>query len=84
MKVRIYSRDKQGDPEELGAIVLKGGKLVQEPESLALRNILREPLIVYDKNTRVLIDAEEEPKKFLAHLTQCVRGSYVWAGEVEE
>ena len=64
--------------------VLKDGKLIQEPESLALTNLLSEPSIVYDKRKRILIDPDEEPKKFLQHLTRCVRGSYVWAREVEE
>jgi hypothetical protein len=82
--VRIYSRDQQGEPEELGALVLKDGKLVQEPECLALTNLLREPLIVYDKGTRIEIDAQEEPERYLRALTRAVRGSYVWAGDIEE
>jgi hypothetical protein len=83
MKVRIYAQRESG-PEELGAIVLKHGKLVQEPTSIALTNLLSEPLVIYEKATRILIDPEEEPKKFLEHLTKAVRGSYVWAGEMEE
>ena len=84
MKVRIYSRNGEGEPEELGAIVLKDGKLIQEPDSIALTNLLSEPLIIYEKSKRILIDPDEEPKKFLEHLTKCVRGSYVWAGKVEK
>ena len=64
--------------------MLKGGKLVQEPESIALANLLSEPLIACDKRTRILIDAQEEPKKFLKHMTKYVRGSYFRAEEVEE
>ena len=64
--------------------MLKDGKLVQEPERIALTNLLSEPLIACDKSTRILIDAQEESKKFLKHMTKCVRGSYFWAGEVEE
>jgi hypothetical protein len=52
--------------------VLKDGKLVQEPESIALTNLLSEPLIACGKSTRILIDAQEEPKKFLKHMTKCV------------
>ena len=77
MKVRIYSRDGEGAPEELGAIVLKDGKLIQEPESLALTNLLSERLIIYENSKRILIDPDDEPEKFLQHLTTCVRGSYI-------
>ena len=83
MKVRIYSRDNDGNPEELGAIVLKGGVLVQEPICNALTNLLSEPLVFYDKETRILIDPMDEPKQFLDALPLALRGSYVWAGEVE-
>jgi hypothetical protein len=58
--------------DELGAIVLKDGKLVQEPESIALNNLLSEPLIACDKSTRILNDAQVEPKKFLKHMAKCV------------
>lgn len=84
MKVRIYSRDKEGEPEELGEIVLKDGKLIQEPHILALTNLLSEPLIIYEHNKRILIDADEEPKKFLENLPKAMRGCYVWAGELED
>ena len=64
--------------------MLKDGKLVQEPHSIALTNLLSEPLIIYEKTKRILIDPDEEPKKFLYHLMKAMRRSYVWAGEVEE
>lgn len=84
MKVRIYGCDGQGEREKLGVVMLKGRKLFQEPESVVLTNLLSEPLIAYEKNKRVRIDVQERPEKFLEHLTKAVRGSYVWAGEVEE
>jgi hypothetical protein len=83
MKVRIYAQRDTG-PEELGAIVLKDGQLVSEPKIPALNNLLSEPLIVYGKTTRILIDPEEQPKMFLEALPMCMRGSYFWAGKVEE
>ena len=55
MKVRIYNRDSDGNPEELGAIVLKD-ELVPEPNIPSLNNRLGDPLIVYEKTTRILID----------------------------
>jgi hypothetical protein len=83
MKVRIYAQREDG-PEELGAIVLKEGVLVPQPKIPALTNLLREPLIVYDKMKRVLIDSAKEPEKFLHTMPKAVRGAYIWAGEVEE
>ena len=83
MKVRLYAqRDEQ--VEELGAIVLKNGQLVPEPKIPALTNLLAEPLFLYDKGKDIEIDSEKEPKRFLEALPRAVRGSYFWAGEVEE
>jgi len=83
MKVRIYAQRNTG-LEELGAIVLKNGRLVSEPKIPALSILLSEPLIISGKTTRLLIDPAEQPKMFLEALPMCVRGSYFWAGKVEE
>jgi len=83
MKVRIYAQRDTGT-KELGAIVLKDGQLVPEPKITALNNLLSEPLIIYGKTTRILIDPEGQPKMFLEALPMCVRGLYFWAGKVEE
>lgn len=84
MKVRIYSRKDDGEPEELGAIVLKYGQLVPEPKIPALTNLLSEPLLTYEGKERIFIESKNEPKRFLRALQRAVRGSYFWAGEVEE
>ncbi len=83
MKVRIYAQRNTG-LEELGAIVLKDGQLISEPKIPALNVLLSEPLIIRGKTTRLLIDPENQPKMFLEALPMCVRGSYFWAGKVEE
>lgn len=83
MKVRIYAQRDEG-PEELGAIVLKDDALIPEPKIPALTNILKDPLFVYEQEDEVEIVAAKEPKKFLQALPKCVRGSYLWAGPVEE
>ena len=83
MKVRIYAQRETG-PEELGAIVLEKGALLPQPKIPALTNLLNEPLMIYDKGKRIEIDAAKEPKRFLEALPKAVRGSYIWAGEVEE
>ena len=83
MKVRIYAQRDAGEVE-LGAIVLKSGELVPEPKIPALTNLLSEPLYVYDKGKDVTIDPAKQPEAFLKALKRAVRGSYLWAGEVEE
>jgi len=83
MKVRLYAQREFG-VEELGAIVLKGDQLVAEPETTALVNLLSEPLVVYQGAEHVEIDPKKEPQGFLSALPRAVRGSYFWAGQLEE
>ena len=83
MKVRIYAQRENG-PQELGAIVLKDGTLIPEPKIPVLTNILRDPLFFYEQDEEVEVSAAKEPNKFLQALPKCVRGSYLWAGPVEE
>lgn len=85
MKVRFYEPTKDGEStQEVGVIELRNGKLVAEPDRLLLTNLLREPLVVYMKDKSVKIDPESDPKAFLEALPKAIRGSYFWAGEVEE
>lgn len=84
MKVRIYSRDTEGEAEELGAIVLAEGRLVAEPKVIALENLLADPLVIYEGTEQIRIRASDEPKRFLASLPRAICGSYFWAGQVEE
>lgn len=83
MKVRIYAQRESG-AELLGAIVLQGGQLIPEPKIPALVNLLADPLFLYENGKDVEIEASKEPKRFLEALPKAVRGSYFWAGEVEE
>lgn len=83
MKVRIYAQRENGD-EELGTIVLKDGQLVPEPKILALTNLLSAPLYVYENGKDLHIDPNKDREKFLKAMRRAVRGSYFWAGEVEE
>jgi hypothetical protein len=41
---------------------------------------------VYDKenNTEMEINPEKEPEMFLKSMTRAIRGSYFWAGDMEE
>ena len=82
-RVRIYSRGQSGNPDELGAIVLKDGHLVPEPNILALTGLLHETLFVRYGGNNLEIDPEKEPELFLKLLKRALRGSYLWAGEVE-
>lgn len=83
MKVRIYAQRESG-VELLGAIVLQDGQLIPEPKIPALTNLLAEPLFFYANGKDIEIDAAKEPQRFLEALPKAVRGSYFWAGEVEE
>lgn len=64
--------------------MLEDGHLVPVPNILALTCLLREPLFVRYKGKNLEIDSEKEPELFLKSLKRAIRGSYLWAGEVEE
>lgn len=86
MKVRFFEPTKDGSStQEAGAIVLRNGVLVADPDRLLISNLLLEPLFVYDsKGKEVSIDPKKDPKGFLEALPRAIRGSYFWAGPVED
>lgn len=64
MKVRIYSRKDDGEPEELGAIVLENALLIPHPKVPALTNLLAEPPVVYEGEKRIFIEPKKSPSVF--------------------
>ncbi len=86
MKVRFYELTSDGSDDTLvGEIRLERGQLVADPPTrLILTNLLAEPLTVYEKDDSLRIDAQKDPEGFLRALPRAIRGSYFWAGPVEE
>ena len=83
-QVRFYELDDKAEPRQLGAIMLRNGKLVAESTELIVTRLLDEPLITYEGKDRISIDPENEPERFLNALPRAIRGCYFWAGKVEE
>lgn len=83
MKVPLYAQRESG-VEDLGAIVLMGNELVAEPKTTALVNLLSEPLVICQGSEQFEIDPKKEPAELLKALPRAVRGSYFWAGQLEE
>jgi hypothetical protein len=79
MTVRFY-RLRPGGPEVIGTLTLKDGVIVANPaDTIALTNILAEPLSVYQEDGPPrLIDHQVEPEAFLEALPKVYHGSYFW------
>lgn len=86
MKVRFFEPTSDGSDHKLvGEIRLEGGKLVVDPPNrLILTNLLDDPITVYDTNESIRIDVKKDPEAFLRGLPRVIRGSYFWAGPLEE
>jgi len=67
-------------------MVLRDGRIVAEPpDSIALTNILAQPLCVYrETGPPRLIAHQAEPEAFLKALHSVYHGSYFWAETVED
>ncbi len=85
MKVRFF-RQRPNGSEEVGALVLRQGKLMPEPpDSIALNGILDEPPQVFQEDgPPKLIDHKAEPEVFLRALASVYHGTYFWASTVED
>lgn len=75
-----------GETEEIGAIRLVKGRLVATPaDSPTLRNMLTEPLEVWQEDAPPKsIDPLAEPEEFLKGCVATYRGSYFWCIEVTD
>ncbi len=85
MHVRFYEQRPDG-PEEVGALVLRDGRLVAEPpDSISLNNVLAEPVRV-DQGSKppLWFDPVRQPQEFLRALPTAYHGTYFWAGKVED
>ena len=84
MKVRFYRQRPTGS-EEIGAIVLREGILVAEPpDSIALNNVLAEPVWLPEGDGWRFIYPAIQPEEFLKALPIEYHGTYFWAGKVED
>ena len=84
MTVRFY-RQRTSGPEEIGALVLRGGRIVAEPpDSVALKNVLDEPVWLPEGDGWWFIYPDTQPEEFLQALPMQYHGSYFWARQVED
>lgn len=84
MKVRFYHL-VDGEAEAIGSISMKNGRLVADPpDSQTLRNVLTEPLEVWQEDAPPKsIDPLAEPEEFLKGCVATYRGSYFWCKEIK-
>jgi hypothetical protein len=81
--MHVEIRDIENDEDHLvGILRLKEGKIVPEPDSLLLRNILAEP--VFDWEAMELYYPRKQPEEFLRALHLQYRSAYLRASQVIE
>lgn len=83
MRVTFY-RQRPTGKDKIGSIALKDGALVLDPpDSIALQNVLDQPVRVFDGDGNAIhtIESGLNPKMFIENLAKQYIGTYFWAEE---
>jgi hypothetical protein len=84
MTVHFY-RQRPDGPEAVGVIELVDGRLIAEPpDSIALTNVLAEPVWLPEGDGWRFIYPDTQPEEFLKALPTMYHGSYFWASSEKE
>lgn len=79
----VEIRDIENDEDHLAGILhLRDGRIVPEPDTLTLRNILAEPVLDWESGVRFW--AHEQPEEFLRALHLQYRQPYLRASQAIE